>query len=168
MIYTFGHSTHSIEKFVGILQSFSIKQVLDVRTIPRSRRNPQYNQDSLNESLRAADIGYAHMKGLGGWRKPAKDSINLGWENASFRGYADYMMAETFEKNLVQLIAYGQEKLSLILCAETLPWKCHRLLIADALIVRGIHVEHILGVGKVIQHELTRGIVVDGTKIAYP
>jgi len=168
LVYTIGHSTHSAEKFIGLVRPFHIQRLLDVRTVPRSRRNPQFNQESFADILQKAGIEYISMKGLGGWRKPAADSVNAGWKNDSFRGYADYMQTETFEKNLDLAITYGQAKQSLILCAEALPWKCHRLLIADALTVRGITVEHILGMSKTIRHELTVGAVVDGFRIVYP
>src|SRR5450759_3605219 len=143
LISTIGHSTRSIEEFIEILKAHSIEHVIDIRTVPRSRANPQFNRESLPASLQAAGIAYEHMPGLGGLRRARRDSINTAWRNASFRGYADYMQTPEFEASLDQLVAIAQERPSAIMCAEAVQWRCHRSLVADALLARGIRVEHI-------------------------
>ena len=142
-IYTIGHSTHSIEEFLALLKAHGIKRLIDVRTIPRSRHCPQFNKEELKQSLKEAGIGYRHMKELGGLRPALKDSINTGWINASFRGYADYMQTSDFQKALEKLEKMAKEKRSVLMCAEALPWRCHRSLISDALSVRKWKAFHI-------------------------
>jgi uncharacterized protein (DUF488 family) len=167
-VLTIGHSTLPLEDFVHLLQAHGVKKVVDVRTIPRSRHNPQFNRETLPNSLRACGIDYLHMPGLGGLRHACSDSSNLGWRNASFRGYADYMQTPEFEDRLQRLIEQvGQEHICLM-CAEALPWRCHRSLIADALIVRGIQVEHILSSTHRQAHVLTPWAKVVGTAVTYP
>ena len=139
-VFTIGHSTHPIAEFVEILKANGIKRVIDIRTIPRSRHNPQFNGEALAESLRTAGIGYTHIKKLGGLRHPAKDSINLGWRNSGFRGFADYMQTPEFEAALERAIRLAKTKPSALMCAEAVPWRCHRSLVADALTVRKIPV----------------------------
>jgi uncharacterized protein (DUF488 family) len=168
VIHTIGHSTHPIEEFVEMLRSFGIERLIDVRTIPRSRHNPQFNHQELARSLHNRAISYRHLKSLGGLRHARKDSVNTGWHNSSFRGYADYMQTPEFEEGLAGLIALAREKVSAILCAEAVPWRCHRSLIADALVVRGIEVRHILGTGNARPHELTPFARVTGIAITYP
>jgi len=165
-VKTIGHSTHSLDEFIKILEAHGVKKVVDVRTIPRSRHNPQFNKDVLAKGL--GKIGYIHISGLGGLRRAKEDSLNTGWKNASFRGFADYMQTEEFEKNLEKLIEMACKKQVAIMCAETVPWRCHRSLIADALTVRKIHVEHIYSATSVKTHELTQFAKVDGMKITYP
>jgi uncharacterized protein (DUF488 family) len=167
-ISTIGHSTRPIEEFLGILEAHGIRQLIDVRTIPRSRRNPQFNRESLPASLERVGIRYRHMPGLGGLRHARPDSINTGWRNASFRGYADYMQTGEFGDNLVQLIALGAAEPTAIMCAEAVPWRCHRSLIADALVVRGIPVLEIISAAKAQQHSLTPFARVSGGQIHYP
>ncbi len=167
-IYTVGHSNHPIEKFIEMLTAHGIEQVADVRTIPRSRHNPQYSSDSLPASLTQRGIAYRHMPALGGLRHAKKDSQNRGWENDSFRGFADYMQTEEFEKGLAELIAAAEEKKIAILCAESVPWRCHRSLIADALSVRAVTVMHIMSRTSVKEHTLTSFAKVSGTSITYP
>ena len=167
-IYTIGHSTHPIEKFIEMLKAHDIRLIADVRTIPRSWHNPQYNNNALSASLRRHDIGYVPLPGLGGLRHAKKDSINLGWENASFRGFADYMQTEGFEKGLSDLTEIAEKQRTTLLCAEALPWRCHRSLIADVLVVRGIKVKHIMSKTSVKEHVLTLWAVVGGVKITYP
>ena len=133
VIYTIGHSTRPIDEFISMLKDFHVHKLIDVRTIPKSGFNPQYNQETLSQSLANEKIDYEHMAGLGGLRHAKKDSINLGWRNASFRGYADYMQTESFENSLQELINEAQKKTVAIMCAEAVPWRCHRSLIADAL-----------------------------------
>ena len=168
IILTIGHSNRKLDIFVRLLQAHSVKHVVDVRTIPRSRHNPQFNQDTLPDSLEAAGIRYTHMAGLGGLRKPWHDSPNTGWRNASFRGFADYMQTPEFETNLQTLIELAQQEQIALMCAEALPWRCHRSLIADALLVRKIQVEHILGEKSRQIHSLTPWAKVNGTRITYP
>jgi uncharacterized protein (DUF488 family) len=167
-IFTIGHSTRSFDKFLAILESFHIEMVVDVRTIPKSRHNPQFNMNDLRDKLEAHGIGYIHMAGLGGLRHTTIDSINTGWENPSFRGYADYMQTLEFENSLVQLIAIAREKVTAIMCAEAVPWRCHRSLIGDALIIRGFAVDDITGDRTSLPHKLTAWARVDGYIITYP
>src|SRR5665213_2784055 len=143
MVFTIGHSTRSIETFIDMLKAHRVKRLVDVRTIPRSRHNPQFNRDALPETLLQAGIGYTHMEELGGLRHARKDSLNTGWHNASFRGFADYMQTPEFRKNLDDLIELARSEPIAIMCAEAVPWRCHRSLIADALLARGIEVREI-------------------------
>ena len=163
-----GHSTHPIDEFIRILHAHGIRQLVDIRTIPRSRHNPQFNRESLSGSLQAAGIVYRHMPGLGGLRKPSRDSINTGWRNASFRGFADYMQTPEFHENLQKLIELASEATTAIMCAEAVPWRCHRSLIADALVARGIEVREIMNATKVQSHALTSFAKVEGTEVTYP
>jgi uncharacterized protein (DUF488 family) len=167
-INTVGHSTRPIEEFINLLRGYGIRQLVDVRTIPRSRHNPQFNRENLRASLEAARIVYRHMPGLGGLRHPQRDSINMGWRNASFRGYADYMQTPEFRGNLDELIAFSSESPTAIMCAEAVPWRCHRSLIADALVGRGIEVREILTASKAQSHVLTPFARVEGTQVTYP
>jgi uncharacterized protein (DUF488 family) len=167
-ISTVGHSTHPIEDFLDILQSHGIRRLVDVRTIPKSRRNPQFNREALAASLRAAAIEYRHLPGLGGLRHPRKDSINTGWRNASFRGYADYMQTPEFAENLARLIEVASESPTAIMCAEAVPWRCHRSLVADALTARGIPVAEIMTATKSQPHAMTPFAQVHGQQVTYP
>ena len=167
-IYTIGHSTRPIGVFLDLLQAQGIKLLADVRTIPRSRHNPQYGSDSLTATLESHGIAYVHMPELGGLRHARKDSINTAWENASFRGFADYMQTPEFEAGLEKLIALAGRRTTVILCAEAVPWRCHRSLIADALLARGITVMDIMGKDSLREHSLTPWAEVEGTKVTYP
>lgn len=167
-VYTIGHSTRSADEFLNILDTYSIETVADIRTVPRSRRNPQYDQKSLNPLLLRHNFGYVHLPGLGGLRRARKDSINTGWENASFRGYADYMQTPEFTSALEALITLATEKRTLIMCAEAVPWRCHRSLVGDALLVRGIAVEDIISATCAKPHNLTPWARVEGRRITYP
>lgn len=167
-ILTVGHSTHPIDEFLDILKAHGVRLVADVRTIPRSRHNPQFNSDALANSLKASGIGYLHMPGLGGLRHAKKDSPNQGWKNASFRGFADYMQTEEFEAGLRDLIETAKERKTVIMCAEAVPWRCHRSLVGDALFVRGIAVVDILSRSSARPHALTPWAEVAGTKVLYP
>jgi uncharacterized protein (DUF488 family) len=167
-IFTIGHSTRPIIEFIEILRTHGIRLVVDVRTIPGSRRNPQYGKDELEQTLRQEQIAYRHMPGLGGLRRPRKDSINTGWENDSFRGYADYMQSEEFARGLDQLVEIAGKKTTAIMCAEAVPWRCHRSLIADALLVRGISVLDIMSRTSVKEHSLTPWAETEGERITYP
>jgi uncharacterized protein (DUF488 family) len=166
-VFTIGHSTRPFDQFVGLLRMNGVTHLVDARTIPRSRRNPQYNRDTLPAPLHAAGIGYSHMPGLGGLRHPRRDSHNTGWRNAGFRGYADYMETPEFAESLEALIALAATRRVAVMCAEAVPWRCHRSLIADALTVRQVPVEHILD-GGLHPHRLTPWARVDGTHVTYP
>ena len=168
MIFTIGHSTLPIEKFLEMLEAHGIQQLVDVRTIPKSRRNPQFGQDQLPVSLDRHGIRYVHLPGLGGLRHARKDSINAGWKNASFRGYADYMQTAAFRDSLAKLMELGAAAPSAIMCAEAVPWRCHRSLIADALAARGIAVEHILSATSRKSHAYTPFARVEGESVTYP
>ncbi len=167
-IWTIGHSTRPIEEFVELLKAHRIQRVVDVRTVPRSRHNPQFNTEALADSLAKAAICYQHSGGLGGLRKAEKDSINTGWRNASFRGYADYMQTDHFLEALENLTAESRKQHSAIMCAEAVPWRCHRSMIADALVSRGWSVKHIMSSAKADGHELTSFAVVEPDRIIYP
>jgi uncharacterized protein (DUF488 family) len=167
-ISTIGHSTLPIAEFIGLLQSNGVAQLLDIRTIPKSRHNPQFNSDALAASLHAARIRYIHLKELGGLRHARKDSINLGWRNASFRGYADYMQTGEFKAALNRMIELATAHPTALMCAEAVPWRCHRSLVADALLVRGIRVLEIVSAAKPKEHTLTPFARVAGTRITYP
>lgn len=167
-VHTIGHSTHEIVEFINILQTHGIKQLVDIRTIPRSRHNPQYNEEVLGPSLLESGISYHRAKDLGGLRHTHKDSINGAWRNDSFRGYADYMQTKDFELALEGLIARAGAGNVVIMCAEAVPWRCHRSLIGDALLVRGVEVLDIMGLSAPAKHTLTSFAVVSGTTITYP
>ena len=168
LVLTVGHSTRPLEEFIGLLEAHGVERLVDVRTIPRSRHNPQFNHDTLPAKLRAAGISYRHLKRLGGLRHPRPDSKNTGWRNPSFRGYADYMQTKDFEEALEQLLKLAANKRSAIMCAEAVPWRCHRSLIADALTVKGTPVEHILSAARTQPHKLTSFIQVSRGRITYP
>lgn len=167
-VYTIGHSTRALDALAALLRAHGITRLVDVRTIPRSRHNPQFNGDVLPDSLGAAGIAYVHMPGLGGLRHPRPGSPNTGWRTAGFQGFADYMATPEFEANLAALIDLAGREQVAVMCAEALPWRCHRSLIADALLVRGIPVEHIMSPTRRQPHLLTPWVRVDGTRIIYP
>jgi len=167
-ILTIGHSTHPIDKFIELLRQHGVERLVDIRTIPRSRHNPQFNSEALAKSLGHEGIGYAHLKELGGLRHPRRDSINMGWRNASFRGYADYMQTAEFEQALQQLLELCAEKRCAVMCAEAVPWRCHRSLVADALVARGIAVEHILSGSRRDVHSLTPFGRIENGRVVYP
>jgi uncharacterized protein (DUF488 family) len=167
-IYTIGHSTRPIDEFIALLRNAGVSLVADIRTIPRSRHNPQFEGDALRAALEAHGIGYAHLPALGGLRHAHRDSRNAGWRNASFRGFADYMQTPEFEEGLADLRALASECVVALMCAEAVPWRCHRSLVADALTVRGAAVEHITGAGRTNAHHITPFARVDGTRITYP
>jgi uncharacterized protein (DUF488 family) len=168
VIYTIGHSTRLEEEFLAILKAHSIELVTDVRSIPKSRHNPQFNSEAMAMSLPENGIAYEHVPKLGGLRHPRRDSPNMGWENASFRGFADYMQTTDFEEGLEDIIAFAQKKKTAIMCAEAAPWRCHRSLIGDALLVRGITVIDIMSASSFKVHMLTPWAKVLGTIIIYP
>lgn len=167
-IFTVGHSTLPIEAFVDLLTSYGIERLVDIRTIPRSRHNPQFNDSELAGSLRAHDIEYVALPALGGLRHARKDSPNTGWKNKSFRGYADYMQTGAFQHAIETLIALGREKRTCIMCAEAVPWRCHRSLVADALYAHGVPAVEILSETDCRMHKLTHFALVEGTSLTYP
>jgi uncharacterized protein (DUF488 family) len=168
-IYTIGHSTRSIAEFIEMLQAHAVKRLVDVRTVPRSRHNPQYNREQLSAALERDLLGYAYMPGLGGFRHPRKGAMtNLGWRNLSFRGYADYMQTPEFAGQLQNLIAMAGLEQIAIMCAEAVPWRCHRSLIADALLVRNVEVGEIASATQVKPFTLHPFAQVKGTQVSYP
>ena len=168
IVLTIGHSTRTVEEFIGLLQAHAVSRVIDVRTVPRSRHNPQFNKASLPWALKKAGLGYVHLPGLGGLRHAKRDSPNIGWRNVSFRGYADYMQTQEFEQSLQELIQLANKDRIVLMCAEAVPWRCHRSLIADALLVRGIRTEDIMSPTRRQVHTLTPFAKVRGTTITYP
>jgi uncharacterized protein (DUF488 family) len=168
VVLTIGHSTHPLEEFIHLLENHQVTCVADVRTVPRSRHNPQFNQSSLRDSLENAGVRYIPMPGLGGLRRATHDSINTGWRNASFRGYADYMQTPQFAQNLGELIRLVSQERLVLMCAEAIPWRCHRSLIADAQLGHGIPTEDIITSTRRQIHVLTPFAKVQGKKITYP
>jgi uncharacterized protein (DUF488 family) len=167
-VLTVGHSNRPLEQFLRLLQAHGTTLVVDVRKMPGSRRNPQFGRDTFPQALQHAAIGYVHMPGLGGLRRRRSDSPNTGWNNASFQGYADYMLTPEFERSLQELLERAAEERVALMCAEAVPWRCHRSLIADALVARGVAVKHILGASRTEPHALRPWARVQGTRIIYP
>jgi uncharacterized protein (DUF488 family) len=168
LICTIGHSNRPIDRFVDLLRLNEVAWVIDVRTVPRSRHNPQFNRDVLAASLSAVQISYTHLPGLGGLRHARADSPNSGWHNLSFRGYADYMQSPEFAENVQRVAEMAKAERCVLMCAEAVPWRCHRSMIGDALLARGIRVEDIIGPKGRKPHVLTAFSHVDGTQITYP
>ena len=167
-VFTIGHSTRTIDEFIRLITAHGVGRVIDIRTIPRSRHNPQFNRPEFSLSLRGAGLRYTHVPGLGGLRHPRPDSPNTGWRNAGFRGYADYMQTAAFTRSLDRCIELAKASQVVLMCAEAVPWRCHRSLVADALIVRGIGVSEITSGVRTRPHTLTPWAVVDGIRITYP
>jgi uncharacterized protein (DUF488 family) len=168
VIFTVGHSTRAIEVFLDLLRGHAVQRLVDVRTVPRSRRNPQFAQEALAAALGAASIAYEHAPVLGGLRRPRVDSPNDGWRNASFRGYADHMQTPAFHEALQALVTRAARERIACMCAEAVPWRCHRSLIADALLVRGVSAEEIVSPTRTRAHRLTPFARVTGTTLWYP
>ncbi len=168
LVMTIGHSTRTLDEFIRLLQRHGPTCIVDVRTVPRSRHNPQFNKASLPRPLKKAGLRYVHLPGLGGLRHARHDSVNMGWRNASFRGYADYMQTPEFEQGLDELILMSKQERIVLMCAEAVPWRCHRSLIADALLIRGIRAEDIMSPIRRQVHTLTPFAKVCGTTITYP
>lgn len=164
---TIGHSTRPLAEFVELLTAQGVERLLDVRTVPRSRHNPQYNGETLAPALAEAGIAYEHVAGLGGFRRTHADSPNAGWRNLSFRGYADYMQSAAFAAELERLMALASQERVALMCAEAVPWRCHRQLVADTLVARGVEVLHVTGRGKAERHRLTPFARMDGDHIVY-
>lgn len=168
LVCTIGHSNRPLATFLELLRSNQITHVLDVRTIPRSHHNPQFNQDALPASLEAVQMAYTHVPGLGGLRHARVDSPNTGWHNLSFRGYADYMQSSAFADNVQWVADLARTERCVLMCAEAVPWRCHRSMIGDALLVRGMRVEDIVGQKGRKPHVLTAFAHVDGMQVTYP
>jgi uncharacterized protein (DUF488 family) len=168
VIFTIGHSNRTFDEFVELLRSNGVKRVIDIRTIPRSRHNPQFNRETLGPALKKFGIAYTHLKKLGGLRHADPKSVNLGWHNASFRGFADYMQTAEFEAGLERAMKLAESKLSALMCAEAVPWRCHRSLVGDALLIRGYQVLEIVGASRPRVHTLTPFARVRGMQITYP
>jgi uncharacterized protein (DUF488 family) len=168
VVLTIGHSTRSIEEFVRLLRMHGVRRVVDIRTIPKSRHNPQFNRDRLSGALHRARIHYSHLAGLGGLRPTRRDSPNVGWRNASFRGYADYMQTSAFRRSLERSLELARRERVVLMCAEAVPWRCHRSLIADALLARGVAVREITSGIRTRPHALTPWALVKGTQVTYP
>lgn len=154
-IYTVGHSTRSLDELTGLLEAAYARELVDVRSVPRSRRHPQFEGEALASSLPVHGIAYVHEGALGGFRRPRPDSPNTGWEHPAFRGYADHMASEEFHGALTRLQARGREHATCMMCAEAQWWRCHRRLIADALVIRGWRVLHLGLHATAVEHELT-------------
>ena len=167
MIYTIGHSTHSADAFLALLRMHGVTQLADVRTMPMSRRHPHFNKDSLEKFLAASGIRYRHLGGLGGLRKPRRDSTNTAWKHPSFRGYADYMETEAFDRAFRELVGFASAGPTAVMCAEAVWWRCHRQLLADALLVQGVPVWHIVGAGAK-PHEMSAFARIRDGKVIYP
>jgi uncharacterized protein (DUF488 family) len=168
VVFTIGHSTRTIESFIRLLKAHGVQRVIDVRTMTRSRHNPQFNRDQLSPALHRARIHYRHMPGLGGLRRARRHSTNMAWQNASFRGYADYMQTPAFKRNLNRCIELAKLERVVLMCAEAVPWRCHRSLIADALVARGIAAAEITSGVRTRPHSLTPWAQVTGTQVTYP
>jgi uncharacterized protein (DUF488 family) len=167
-IYTIGHSTRTLDELVGLLHAVDVGVLADIRTVPRSRHNPQFNGAALRVDVRRRGLLYAPIAALGGLRHARKDSLNTGWRNASFRGYADYMLTKDFEGGLAKLRELTAKGTVALMCAEAVPWRCHRSLVADVLTARGAHVEHIIGRARPSPHRLTPFARVSNGRVTYP
>lgn len=167
-VYTIGHSTREIKDFIKLLKDQSITQLVDIRTIPKSRHNPQYGGDQLKQSLEEVGVKYIYHKTLGVLRPAAKNYVNEAWRNKSFRNYADYVQTNEFKQGLEELIKLSEEKTTAIMCAEAVPWRCHRSLVADALMTRGVTVYEIISDGNMRSHSITSFAVVNGKDVTYP
>jgi len=168
-VYTIGHSTRTLDELAGLLRAHDVSVLVDIRTIPRSRHNPQFNAETLPGALRPLGLTYVGLPRLGGLRRTSKDSPNMAWRNTSFRGYADYMLTEEFERGLEELRAVATEGTIALMCAEAVPWRCHRSLVADALTARGADVEEIVSPSRTTAHRMTSfAKVTRGGRVTYP
>ena len=168
LVLTIGHSTRTAEEFIRLLKAHGVERLVDVRTVPRSRHNPQFNRDQLSPAMHRSRIHYRYMPGLGGFRHARRDSTNTAWHNASFRGFADYMETPEFRSNLEDLIELAKRERIAVMCAEAVPWRCHRSMIGDALLARGIRVEEITSRTRTQPHTLTPWAVVGRKRVSYP
>lgn len=167
-IYTIGHSTHTAEAFLALLQAHGIRQLADIRTIPKSRRHPQFGGEALDAFLHRAGILYRHFPELGGLRRPRPDSINTAWKHPSFRGYADYMQTPAFEHGVDELLAWASAAPTVVMCAEAVWWQCHRRLLSDALLVRSVMIRHILSASQPKPHVLSDFARENAGRVTYP
>lgn len=167
-VYTIGHSTRTLDAFLALLHAHQISQLADVRTVPKSRRHPHFAGEALAQTLPEAGIAYRHLAALGGLRKPRKDSRNTAWRHESFRGYADHMETPAFQRALDDLIAWSGAQPTVVMCAEAVWWRCHRQLIADALVARAVEVRHIMSAGPAPPHALTAFARIDDGRVTYP
>jgi uncharacterized protein (DUF488 family) len=167
-LWTVGHSNRPLDELIGMLRANGVELLVDIRSVPKSRYNPQFNRESLPGPLAQGGIRYAHMPGLGGLRHPRKDSINAGWRNASFRGYADYMQTPEFAASLDELLRLAAVERVAVMCAEAVPWRCHRSLVADAVSARGVAVRHILSATRSEPHQVTSFARIVGNLVSYP
>ncbi len=168
VVLTIGHSTRTLEEFIQLLEAYDVTLLVDVRSVPRSRHNPQFNKETLPDTLKHYGVKYIYMPEIGGLRHPKHDSINTAWKNSGFRGYADYMQTPEFNVHLLKIVALARENRLVLMCAEALPWRCHRNLLSDALVVHHVKVEHIISKDSAINHELNELAHIEGTKITYP
>jgi uncharacterized protein (DUF488 family) len=167
-IYTVGHSTHPAADFLALLEAHGIRQLADVRSVPRSKRHPHFEKDALEAALRRVGVPYQHFPALGGLRRPRPDSPNTAWQHPAFRGYADYMLTDAFRAGLDALMAFAAQASTAVMCAEAVWWRCHRRLLSDALLVRGVPVRHILSVAEPKPHELSEFARPSGGEVSYP
>ena len=167
-IMTIGHSTRTADQFLALLQAHAVSAIADVRTIPRSRRHPHFTGEALASFLPAQGIVYEHFPGLGGLRKPRPDSPNTGWRHPSFRAYSDHMESDEFRESLEALLVCAEKSLTAVMCADSHCWRCHRQLVADALVARGVEVRHIMSAASAPVHELTPFARVVGAQVQYP
>lgn len=166
--YTIGHSTRTLEELIDALNAHGVRRLVDIRTLPASRHVPHFNADALSQALPRAGVEYIHLEDLGGWRKAVKGSPNTGWRSGGFRGYADYMQTDQFAAALDRLIRLAQEKRTAYMCAEATPYRCHRMLVSDALTARGFEVVHIRDAGHVEPHRMTPFAMVERMRVTYP
>lgn len=167
-LYTIGHSNRSLEDFLALLTQYGIQRLVDVRLLPGSKKYPHFNQETLEAALKDKGVDYVHMKALGGRRTPVKDSINMAWQNKAFRGYADYMQTGEFSATIGELVHLSQEKTTTVMCSEAVPWRCHRALIGDAMLVRGFEVLDIISPTSLRPHKLIPWAKAEGQTITYP
>ena len=169
LVFTVGHSNHPLDRFVALLEGPEVVTLVDVRTVPKSRKWPHFRSEELARSLPASGVSYMHAPALGGWRRPAPDSPNGAWQNESFRGYADYALTAEFEAGLEELVVAATQRRTAMMCSEALWWRCHRRLISDRLVARGHDVRHIGADGRTATHELAAFAVVDADgRVLYP
>ena len=167
-LFTIGHSTHTADHFLGLLRLHSIAQLVDVRTVPKSRRHPQFNGDALDNFLRVEGISYRHFPSLGGLRKPRPNSVNTAWQHPGFRGYADHMETPEFRQGVQDLLVLAQHGVTVVMCAEAVWWQCHRQLLADAVLAHGVPVRHILGTSEPKAHRMSEFARISGSEVSYP
>ena len=168
-VFTIGHSTRPLVEFLALLDAHGVKQIADIRSVPRSRRHPHFSIDALEASLSQAGVTYRHFRDLGGLRKPKPDSRNLGWRHEGFRGYADYLETAQFDRALAELMVFAATAPTATMCAEAVWWRCHRQIVADVLVARGVDVRHITSSAAAAPHALTDFARVAGDgRITYP